>query len=232
MQKIITTVVIIIVIALASFLYLTRPVNAPTQSVESVAERLPTGTPTTEQKLYRISQKQSEVQFSIGEILNGSPFTAVGKTSEVAGDILVSKNTVTVGEIVVNAKTFKTDSTRRDGAIVRFILKSDQPANEFITFKHTKPIVLALPPVVGKEVTATVSGDLTISGVTKPVVMNVKMTLLTVKNQISGDESFVITGDTTVKRSDFGLKIPELSFLASVDDVVKIHVAVTANRIP
>ena len=38
-----------------------------------------------------------------------------------------------------------------------------------------------------------------------------------------------VTGGTTVKRSDFGLKIPELSFIASVDDAVKISVSAVAE---
>jgi polyisoprenoid-binding protein YceI len=230
MQRIITIVVVVAVVLIAGFFYFTRPVSAPTQAVDTVAEKLvpvtkidEPSTPVVEQKVYRISQAQSSVQFSIGEILNGAPFTAVGKTSEVAGDIAVSQNQITVGEVVVNAKTFKTDSSRRDGAIVRFILKSDQPANEFITFKPTAPIALSTPLVDGKEISAKISGDLTISGVTKPATFAVK-----IKTQAG---KFSVTGDTTVKRSDFDLKIPELSFIASVDDEVEISISAIAEMV-
>ncbi len=225
MQRIITLVVVVAVVLLAGFFYFTRPVSAPTQAVDTVAEKLVSNTEintsATGEKVYRISQAQSSVQFSIGEILNGAPFTAVGKTSEVAGDVAVTRSQITVGEVVVNAKTFKTDNSRRDGAIVRFILRSDQPVNEFITFKPTAPIALTAPIVEGKEISAKISGDLTVSGVTKPATFAVK-----IKTQAG---KLSVTGGTTVKRSDFDLKIPELSFIASVDDAVKISVSAVAE---
>ena len=135
----------------------------------------------------------------------------------------VSKKAITVGKVAVNAKTFKTDSSNRDGAIARFILKSDQPANEFITFTPAQPIALASPLVEGKEISATVSGTLTISGITKPATFTVR-----IKMQNKG---LVVTGDTTVKRSDFGLQIPDLSFIASVDDLVKVSISATADLV-
>jgi polyisoprenoid-binding protein YceI len=230
MQRIITLFVVVAVVLIAGLLYFTRPVSAPTQAVDTVAEKLVPVTkidessiPVVEQKVYRISQEQSSVQFSIDEILNGAPFTAVGKTSEVAGDIAVTRNQITVGAMAVNAKTFKTDSSRRDGAIVRFILKSDQPANEFITFKPTAPIAFTAPIVEGKEISTKISGDLTVSGVTKPATFAVK-----IKTQAG---KLLVTGGTTVKRSDFDLKIPELSFVASVDDKVMISVSAVAEMV-
>ena len=225
MQRIITLVVIVAVVLIAGFFYFTRPVSAPTQAVDSVVEKLvpntETNTSATSEKVYRISQAKSEVQFIIGEVLNGAPFTAVGNTNEVAGDISISGNQITLGGLAVNAKTFKTDSSRREGAIVRFILRSDQPVNEFITFKPTQPITLGTPLVDGKEVWVTVSGNLTVSGVTKPAIFAGKI-------KIEGD-NLIVKGYSTVKRSDFGLKIPELSFIASVDDEVLIYVSVVAE---
>ena len=228
MQKIIIATAIIVIIILIPFFYFTRPVGAPTQSVDTVAEKTvpPSDTvtaPATVEKVYRISQAKSEVQFSIGEILNGAPFTAVGKTSEVGGDVSVSKTAIKVGTISVNAKTFKTDSSRRDGAIVRFILKSDKPENELITFKPAQPIALSAPLTEGREVGATVSGDLTISGVTKSLTIPVK-----IKTQAG---ALSVTGNASVKRSDFDLKIPELSFIASVDDEVRISISAIAEMV-
>ncbi len=228
MKKIITIIVVVLVVNLIAFFYFTRPVGAPTQSVDTVAEKIVLSSdtvtaPASVEKVYRISQVKSEVQFSIGEILNGAPFTAVGKTNEVGGDVSVSDTVIKVGTISVNAKTFKTDSSRRDGAIVRFILKSDKPENELITFKSTQPIALSAPLTEGKEISATVSGDLTVSGVTKPVTVPVK-----IKIQAG---TLSVTGNATVKRSDFNLKIPELSFIASVDDAVKISISAIAEMV-
>lgn len=215
----IVIIVTVLLIVMLGFLYTTRPVSAPTQSVDVVSTSSPTGT-----SLYRISQAESQVKFSIGEILNGKPFTVVGTTAQVGGDIMVSKDSINVNTMTVNAKTFKTDSSRRDGAIVRFILKSDLPENELIVFTASKPMLLSAPLVENTEITASISGNLTISGITKPAVFEVKI-------QTSG-ESLIVTGETTVKRSDFNLKIPELAFIASVDDSVEVSISVVASMIP
>ena len=204
----------IIIVGVAGFLYATRPASSPSQNIQSVSDTLNNDN-VSGTSLYRILQEGSKVEFSIGEILNGTPFTAVGTTNQVAGDITISGNPakIEVGMIKINARTFKTDDPSRDGAIARFILKSEDPANEFIEFKPTS--------VNGTIPDFTVSGDLTISGVTKPATFSVSA-------RIEGGK-MIGTAETKIKRSDYNLVIPNIPFVASVDDEFTVTADIVAN---
>jgi polyisoprenoid-binding protein YceI len=222
MNKKIILGVVVVAVVVVGVLYATRPPSSPTEDIQSVSDTLNNDkTPGT--SLYRISQEGSKIEFKIGEILNGSPFTAVGTTNQVAGDIIVSNNPakIEIGTLKINAKTFKTDSSQRDGAIARFILKSEEPANEFIEFKPTGVIDLAGEIKPGMTFDLNVAGNLTVSGVTKPAVFSVSMKI---------NEGKVIgTAGIKIKRSDYGLVIPNIPFVASVDDEFTVTADIVAN---
>ena len=215
MKKIFSVLAIIAILAVVIFLYATRGASAPTEVVETPTET--TSTPNT----YRINPEMSTVSFSIGEDLRGSRFTAVGTTNQVSTEVTVAPDgSVSVGTVSVNARTFKTDDSRRDGAIARLILKSENPENEYITFTPTPFTSENTPKLVdGTEITFPLSGSLTISGVTKPATFIAKLSKNA--NILSG----TIEGE--IKRSDFGITVPSLSFIANVDDVVVLKAGVT-----
>lgn len=220
------------------FMYFTRKAPAPSQDaqafldanqmaaneiVETVTNtQTPTlnTTPSASNKTstrthYKISSASSKVEFKIDEILRDKPFTAIGTTSDIAGDIFVnSDDTITLSTISINARTFKTDSSNRDGAIARFILKSDDPKNEFITFVPKT--------ITGKLPTVSVTGDLTISGKTMPVAFDIIAKVS--GNDLSG------TANASIKRSDFNLTIPSVKFVASVDDQFTISASIVAKK--
>ena len=218
MKTAITIIVIIIIVALG-FFYATRAPSVPTVDVNTV-----TGTSTISNELitYRIAQASSTVEFRIGEILNDEPNQAIGVTNQVAGDIYISTSSINIGTIAVNARTFKTDSERRDGAIARFILKSENPAYEFIYFRPTT--VTGAPSSIspGSEFNLTATGDLTVAGVTKPATFNIVMTIN--ENSISG------TATLPMKRSDYNLAIPSVRSVASVDENFVVVANIVAER--
>ncbi|MCY4621815.1 MAG: YceI family protein, partial [bacterium] len=105
--------------------------TAPTAVVESTE---PAAAVTTSAVLYRIDKAESSVSFEIDEILNGNPFRVVGVTTEVAGEVLIDFDDPTasqLGTIVINVRTFATDSGFRDRAIRGPILGSSRDENEF-----------------------------------------------------------------------------------------------------
>lgn len=221
MKKILGVLIVVGVLGALAFMYITRPVSAPTQDINTVvSSKLPAGSATS--SVYRISQEKSLVKFTMNELLNGSPFLVVGTTTQIAGDIAVKDGKFQIGELAINAKTLVTDNSRRDGAIVRLILKSETAGNEFITFKPTSNNLVESIET-GKQITFNLSGDLTISGVTKPVVFKVVTTV--------NEQQVVGTAEVTIKRSDFNLKIPNLSFIANVDDEFPVVVSIVADRI-
>ena len=235
MKKIaIVILILVMVLGAGAFSLFTRPAAQPSQNIQtsSTPDQLATSTDSTNspqaEKLYRISQADSNVEFKIRETLYGNPFTAIGTTNQVAGDVIIKtgtdgRPTVQLGTIQIDARALKTDSRERDGAIKRFILKTDNPANEYIVFTPTS--VNGLPSAIkdGKEFTATVAGNLTISGVTKPATFNIVAT--------RNGSILSATATAALKRSDYGLIIPNIPFVANVSDSFSVDGTFTANLV-
>ncbi len=226
--KIILTIIVLIIIAVGAFMYATRDVAAP--SIDLTAHPATSTSDTTNAisiassspediQAYRLSNSVAE--FNIDEVLNGKPKTVVGTTSQVAGTVSVNTNSPelsSVGTIRINARTFLTDSDRRDSAIARFILKSEIAENEFIEFKPTSVTELKVrstEPRTPGAVSGTIRGDLTIAGITKPATFNV-----TADTQADG--SIKVLASATIKRGDFSLVIPSVPFVANVGESVTL----------
>jgi len=167
--------------------------------------------------IYQISQAESQVRFSLDEILRGKPFTPVGVTNQIAGEISLDfdQKQARVGAIQVNARTLETDSEFRDRAINNEILETDE--FEFITFVPTEITGLQQEVVIGDEVQFQITGDLTIRDVTQPVTFEITATLVD-ESRLEG------TGKSTVLRSDYGLIIPSVPSVADVSDEVILEI--------
>ncbi|MCA0458302.1 MAG: YceI family protein [Chloroflexi bacterium] len=217
---------LVAIVSISAFLYLTRGVAAPTESVQASAQEL-TSDVSTNQTVYRISQDESTVSYTIEEVLNGVDTTVVGTTTEVAGDILVNTSDLSqseIGEIRINARTFATDEDRRDNAVARFVLQSESDANEYIIFQPTSISALPDTAAVGDELALQVTGDLTIAGVTQSVTFDVTASL-TSADQLVGHAEF------TVALTDFNLTIPDVPFVASVEETVLLQLDFVANAV-
>ncbi|MBI1276682.1 MAG: YceI family protein [Anaerolineaceae bacterium] len=218
---------IVAAISIGSFLYLTRGVAAPTEAIQDSAQEMATSEADSSQTLYRISQDESQVTYTIQEVLNGADKTVVGATSQVAGDILVDISDPSqseLGEIRVNARTFATDDTRRDNAVARYVLQSESDANQYIVFQPTSISALPDSVKVGDSVTLNITGNLTIAGVTKEATFDVVTTLKSA-DQLTG------SAELTVQRADFNLTIPNVPFVANVGDSVTLNLSFVANAV-
>lgn len=220
-------VALVAVVSIGAFLYLTRDIAAPSTNVQSTVEQLDTADESAGETVFRISQDESQVEFNIFEVLNGSDKTVVGTTNQVAGDILINLGDPAqseIGEIAINARTFQTDEDRRDNAIARFILQSENDANEFITFQPSSISGLPADASIGDSFTLEVSGDLTIAGVTQPVTFDVTTTL-------EADNKLVGSAETVIQRGDFNLTIPNVPFVANVGEDVTLKFDFVANAV-
>jgi polyisoprenoid-binding protein YceI len=218
--------VLAVVIAGGVYLYITRDIAAPTADVQDTNQQLESSGESESEVVYRISQDDSQAQFVINEVLNGSDKTVVGTSREVAGDILLDPNNpagAQIGEIRINARTFATDDSRRNNAIARYILRSEDAANEFIVFEPNA--VTGLPDAVatGEPVEFQVTGDLTIAGETREVTFDVTASL--------ESERLTGTAETTVAYADFGISIPNVPFVASVEDHVVLKLDFNADAV-
>ena len=218
MKKFILTLIVLFIIGLIAFSYYTRP--APLPSIENQTSNA------TSSNVYVISQEESTAEFRIDEVLNGSPFTAVGTTHSIHGEFkLIDENGIRspeLSEIKINARTLKTDNENRDGAISRLILKSDQTENEFITFRPIDVIGGPDSFEYNKEYNFQVLGDMTISGVTKQVSFNIQA--------VATKEKAEVEAHALIKRSDFNLVIPNIPFVASVENEFEINASLIANK--
>ena len=200
MKKLYIALAAIVIVIAAGAFYALRPLKAP----EAVTPVVPA--PAAMETTYTVIPEESSVTYTLGETLRGKPFTVVGTTKAVTGTLAMGESGPS-GEIKIDGLTFKTDSENRDRAVGRFILEVEKPENQFIVFKIDR--------VTGSTSAVEVGGWLTVHGITKPVVF-------TGTQEMIGEGMLVIKASATVKRADFNLVIPSISFVAGVDEDVQL----------
>jgi len=208
------SVVMLLLIAAVAYSYL-KPTAAPSGPITADPVSTPSGD--TDARVFTISQEGSQARFIIDEVLNGSPKTVVGTTSQVAGQISIDPNDVSstrVGTIRINARTFQTDSSQRDRAIQNRILETS--SYEFITFTPREITGLPGDPAIGRTYNLKITGDLKIKDVSREVTFDV-----TVKPESQSR----LTGKATatIKYADWGISIPQVPFVANVSDEVRLE---------
>ncbi|MFP3914862.1 MAG: YceI family protein [Actinomycetota bacterium] len=166
-----------------------------------------------------IDPDQSEARFELEEELRGSPNEVVGTTREVAGQVRFDPSdlsSVELSEVVVNARTFQTGSSSRDRAIRSgVILDSGSDEHELITFNPDSIEGLPEQADRGDTVSATVTGELTIKGTTQTETFDLEVTWVD-ETTLEG------TASATVDRTDYGIGIPDVPTVASVDEEVRL----------
>lgn len=177
-------------------------------------------------KAFVIDPSQSMASFEIDEVLRGSPKLVVGTTSELAGQLQfdpADAGTLQFSQIVVNARTFETDSGNRDRAIRGpVVLNSASDEFEFITFDVTTIDGLGDEVPVGEPLTFSVTGDLLIRDTINPVTFEVTATMV-------DDATIEGSAEATVSRSDYGIGIPSAPGVADVGDEVVIRLDFVAS---
>jgi polyisoprenoid-binding protein YceI len=168
--------------------------------------------------VFSIVQAESEVRFTLGELLSGVPTTVVGATDQVAGEIAIDPEnpaSTKVGIIQVNARTFATDNNFRNRAINNSIL--DTGRFEYVTFTPSEITNFPENPSIGEALEFQISGDLTVRDVTNPVTFDVVVSAVSEK-RLEGSAS------ATIAREDYGLQIPEVPRVADVDEEVLLEI--------
>jgi polyisoprenoid-binding protein YceI len=175
--------------------------------------------------LFRIVPEESQVRFTIFEMLRGAPKDVVGVTDQVAGEIaidLAELGNSQVGVIQVNARTLATDDDHRNQAIRNRILNTDQ--YEFIRFTPREIRGLQGGAEPGTSYNFQVAGDLTIRDVTRQVVFEVT---------VQAESLDLLKGNATavIQRADFNLVVPDVPFVANVGKEVTIAIDFTAHAV-
>ncbi len=174
--------------------------------------------------IFSIDPFQSEVRFTLDELLGGVQTTVVGVASGVNGTIAVpldDPQLTYVGEIVVDARGFATDIDLRNRAIHSRILESG--AYGTITFlpKEIAPLPDALG--FGESVTLEIVGDLTIKGVIHEVLFTAEVMAVS-ETELRGH------AEAMVAYADYGISIPSVPRVADVDEEVLLEIDFVALK--
>ena len=239
-QSLLVTAILLLMLALAACSSASTPETAPaeaaaTQPTATSAPAEPTLAPVAEAtqapaaeaptvpeaaskpSTFAIDPAQSEARFVINEVLMGSPKTVIGSNSTVSGDVTVNPGqpgSVAIGPITINANNFVTDSSRRDGAIQRFILQS----GSYPTITFTPTAIEGVPGsvAVGDSLSLQVTGDLTIREITRAETFAITV-------QVVSEGELRISGETQILRENYDLTIPSVPSVANVTNEVQLQ---------
>ena len=202
---------------LAYLVSATGPQRASTPPNPQTQVSAPTGTSSTVPagtQRFVIVPGQSSVTYRVDETLfrEGNRIqTAVGTTSAVRGEVTVNRARPAesrIGPVTVDISQFKSDSERRDNAIrERWLESAKYPMAQF-----TVTSIKGLPASYqdGREIPVEFAGNLKVRDVTRPVVWNGTI-------RLDGDR-MTVTGNTTIKMTDFGFDPPAILFLKTEND--------------
>ena len=144
------------------------------------------------------------------------PTDAVGTTKSVTGAIVIQPDGTpdpAQSRIVVDLSTLRSDENRRENSIKRNTLQTDQYPTATFVPTSVQDLPSSLP--TSGDVKFQVTGDMTVHGVTRPATWQVT-------GHISGQE---MTGQATAafKFADFGMDVPKVAILLSVEDDIRLE---------
>ena len=149
---------------------------------------------------------------------------AVGRTSAVTGSaVLTAKDAtlrVTEATFEADVSQLESDEDRRDNRIRTTGLESDQFPTA--TFSLTAPVDVPAEALAGSPAPVTLTGDLTIHGVTKRVSIPAEA-------RRDGD-SIEVLGALTFPFSDFGMEPPNVAGFVAVEDDATLEFLVVLAR--
>jgi polyisoprenoid-binding protein YceI len=114
----------------------------------------------------------SQVGYRVQEILAGQSHTAVGRSSAVTGQLVITGTTAETATFTVPVSTIHSDSSQRDAQFDGRVM--DVAAYPAGTFALTRPIDLAPEPAIGTVRTFAAAGNLTLRGQTRPVTFSLQ----------------------------------------------------------
>jgi polyisoprenoid-binding protein YceI len=138
---------------------------------------------------------------------------AVGRTSDVTGSITVESDgtttTLSGGTLTVDTTTIASDEDRRDNRLRTEGLQTDRFPTA--TFTMTEPVEIPAAAVAGTASEVTLSGDLTLHGVTRSVSIPAQTQLVNGTVQVAGSITFAL--------ADFDIVAPNVGgFIISIAD--------------
>ena len=182
----------------------------------SVMTALLAGVTTGEAADYTIDPTHSHVLFTIDHLGFAK---MVGLFSEFSGNISFDANNVPASKVNVSIKTesLQTQFAPRD--------KDLKGADWFNVTEFPEMMFVGIEFVKKDDHTGTLTGKLTLHGVTKPVTLNVVVNKVG-QNPLDKIDSAGFSARGTFKRSDFGMK----TYLGAIGDDVDLIIEIEAKK--
>ena len=164
---------------------------------------------------YRVTEQLAGVDF---------PNDAVGTTGKVAGSmaILPDGSIAPGSKLVIDLSSLSSDQNMRDGYIRNRTLETGKFPEAVFVPTEVKGVPKMVPST--GQLGVSLSGNLTIHGVTKPVTFRGIATIDPRSSTVAGRAL------TTVTFGDFGLTKPTLARLVSVEDKITIELVYKFKR--
>ena len=141
------------------------------------------------------------------ELARIGAFTAVGRTGDVSGTLVIAEESVTSVEIEVDLTTLRTDDSRRDGAVQRALGTSQHPT---ATFSLSEELHIEGAVEFGESISLMASGDLTVNGITQPVTIDIEAQLV--------GSLIAVVGSVEITFADFDVTVPQVPIVLSAED--------------
>jgi polyisoprenoid-binding protein YceI len=140
----------------------------------------------------------TQVGYRVNEVLFGQSATAVGRTSQVAGQMVIDGTTVKSATFTAQMATVTSNENRRDGQYNNRIMNTGTYPTS--TFALASPIDFSKVPADGTAITTKASGDLTLRGVKKRVTVALTAT--------RSGSAIKVAGSVPIVFADWGIPNP------------------------
>ena len=144
------------------------------------------------------------------------------RTSQVTGAITLDADGRVISDestIVVNLASLVSDSDRRDGYVHSRTLETDTYPDATLVVKEAPGLPWPLP--TQGEATFQIVGDMTIKGVTRPLTWDATAQF--------GEESVTGQAKTAFTFGEFGIAVPRVRVVLSVDDNIRLELDFTCT---
>lgn len=157
--------------------------------------------------------------FTFEELLPSDRRETSGLTEAVEATITIEEGTLTAGEVVVDMSDISTDHMARDENVRSKLFEVDTyPESRFVI---TEDVDVSHVGDDGQAVPVEVTGELTIKGHTEEITTE----LLAVRDE----QRLIVTGDIPIDRNDFGVESPEM-IAASIADEGEINLMLVMTK--
>ena len=180
-----------------------------------------TGTAPLDGQWALASEGDSFVGYRVNEELASIGFTtAVGRTRSVTVDVTIADGVLQSAKVEADMTRLQSDSAMRDRALSNQALETSRFPTA--TFELTSPVELPDGLANGEAMTLSITGNLTLHGVTREITVPVEAQFV--------DNYLVAVGSIDIVFADYDIQPPRAASVVSVEDHGVMELQLTLSR--